>query len=47
MVTNDTLDSPERVMALAAEGRLTKHALATRLAAASRKVFLEACAAIP
>jgi hypothetical protein len=46
MVTNDTLDSPERVIALAAEGRLTKHALATRLAAAPRKVFLEACTAI-
>jgi len=43
---NNTFDSPEHVMALAAEGRLTKHALATHLAAAPRLVFLEACAAI-
>lgn len=43
---DDTLDTPERLMARAAEGRLTKHALATRLAAQPRRVFLDACAAI-
>ena len=43
---DDTLETPERLMALAAEGRLTKHALATRLAAQPRQVFLEACAVI-
>ena len=33
-------------MALAAKGRLSKHALATFLAVQSRQAFLEACAAI-
>ena len=43
---NNTLETPERLMALAAEGRLTKHALATLLAVPPRQVFLDACAAI-
>ena len=43
---DDALDTPEHLMARAAEGRLTKHALATLLAATPRRVFLEACAAI-
>ena len=43
---NDRRDTPEHLMALAAAGRLTKHALATSLAAQPRQAFLEACAAI-
>jgi hypothetical protein len=40
------MDRPARLMKYAAEGRLTKHALATLLALEPRAVFLEACAAI-
>ena len=43
---DDLLDTPERLMALAAEGRLTKHALSALLAVQPRHVFLDACAAI-
>jgi hypothetical protein len=43
---SDRFDSPERLMQYAAEGRLTKHALATLLAARPRGQFLEACAVI-
>jgi hypothetical protein len=43
---DDTLNTPERLMALAAEGRITNHALATSLAVRPRQVFLDACAAI-
>jgi hypothetical protein len=46
MMIDATLDTPEGVMAAASEGRLTKHALATFLAAQPRRVFLNACAAI-
>jgi hypothetical protein len=42
----ERLDSPERLMQYAAEGRLTKHSLATLLTAEPRRVFLEACATI-
>ena len=44
--TLETLETPERLMALATEGRLTKHALATRLTLQPRQVFLDACAVI-
>ena len=40
------VDSPEELVRYAEEGRLTKHALATALAAEPRRVFLEACTAI-
>ena len=43
---DEAVDSPERLMVLAAEGRLTKHALATLLTAEPRHVFLDACGAI-
>jgi len=43
---DDVLDTPERLMTYAAEGRLTKHALATLLTVKPRRVFLDACAAI-
>jgi hypothetical protein len=43
---DDARDTPERLMKYAAEGRLTKHALATTLTAEPRRVFLDACAAI-
>ena len=43
---DDILDTPERVMDLATQGRLSKHTLATFLAIQARQAFLEACAAI-
>ena len=43
---DDLFDTPERLMERAAEGRLTKHALATLLAAPPRQQFLEACAGL-
>ena len=43
---DDALETPEHLVARAAEGRLTKHALATRLASRPRQVFLDACAVI-
>ena len=42
---DDSTDN-ERFIQYAVEGRLTKHALATRLAAEPRRHFLDACAAI-
>jgi hypothetical protein len=42
---DNTIDN-ERFIQYAAEGRLTKHALATRLAPEPRRLFLDACAAI-
>ena len=45
-IVDDTLDTPERLMARAAEGRLTKHALAMLLDGPPRQVFLDACAVI-
>jgi hypothetical protein len=43
---DDAATTPERLMALASEGRLTKHALATLLTEEPRHVFLDACARI-
>jgi hypothetical protein len=43
---SDRFDSAERLMQYAAEGRLTKHALATLLATRPRGQFLDACTAI-
>jgi hypothetical protein len=43
---DNTLETPERLMALATEGRVTKHALATRLTLQPRQVFLDACTVI-
>jgi hypothetical protein len=43
---DETLETPEHLMAMAAEGRLTKHTLATRLTEEPRQKFLAACAAI-
>ena len=43
---DDALNTPERLMTLAADGRLTKHALATLLTAESRPQFLDACAGV-
>jgi hypothetical protein len=43
---DNVMDRPERLMTHAAEGRLTKHALATLLTIEPRRVFLDACAAI-
>ena len=43
---NNTLDTPERLMTLAAMGRLTKHTLATLLVGQPRQEFLHACTAI-
>jgi hypothetical protein len=43
---DNVLDTPERLMRFAAEGRLTKHALARLLTEQPRRVFLDACAAI-
>jgi hypothetical protein len=40
------LDTPEQLMAFAAEGHLPKHVLATLLAEDSRAAFLDACARI-
>jgi hypothetical protein len=45
-MTLDILVAPERVMELAAEGALSKHALGTLLSAPARRRFLEACARI-
>ena len=45
-MTLDVLVAPERVMAIAAEGALSKHALGTLLSAPARRRFLEACARI-
>ena len=39
----DVLVPPEQLMAAAADGRFTKHALATMLTARARRAFLEAC----
>jgi hypothetical protein len=46
MVIDDALETPEHLMARAAEGRLTKHALASYLTPAPRHAFLDACASI-
>ena len=40
------IETPEQVMSYAAEGRLSKHALASLLTAQARRPFLNACAAI-
>jgi len=45
-IMHDALDTPERLMRFAAEGLLTKHALATLLTEQPRHVFLDACAVI-
>ena len=41
-----SLETPEHLMTRAAEGRLTKHALASYLTPAARRVFLDACSTI-
>ncbi len=43
---NRTIDTDEQLMAYAAEGRLTKHALSTLLTPEPRRQFLDACAKI-
>ena len=43
---NHRINTPKRLMTYAAEGRLTKHALASVLNADSRSAFLRACAQI-
>jgi hypothetical protein len=45
-MTLDLLVAPERVMEVAANGRLSKHALGTLLSAPARRRFFEACARI-
>lgn len=45
-MTLDVLIAPEQVMDRAAQGALTKHALATLLTARARRPFLDACARI-
>jgi hypothetical protein len=45
-MTASTIETPERVMTQATEGRLTKHALVSLLAPAARPAFLAACAKI-
>ena len=42
----DSLETPEHLIARASEGRLTKHALASFLTPAARRVFLDACTTI-
>ena len=43
---DETLETPEHLMAMAAEGRLTKHSLATSLTEPARQKFLAACVVI-
>lgn len=45
-MTLDLLVAPERVMTYAADGALTKHALATLLTPEARRTFFDACARI-
>ena len=45
-MTPHALDTPDKVMTYARDGRLSKHALATLLTPAARRPFFDACAAI-
>jgi hypothetical protein len=45
-MTASVLDTPERVMTVAMEGRLSKHALASLLTSGARRAFYDACGRI-
>jgi hypothetical protein len=45
-MTASILDTPEKVMTVAIEGRLSKHALASLLTSDARRAFYDACGRI-
>jgi len=45
-MTASVLDTPEKLMTVAVEGRLSKHALASLLTSDARRTFYDACGRI-